>query len=486
MAAAPSRLDELARRLQARWAADPVAYFHEALGLRTWWRQDEILTAITQHRRVAVKAGQKVSKSCTAAGLALWYAMTRRGARVVCASSSGGQLKKVIWHELRSRIAATSRTRVVDGQTVREAGIAPIGVIVPEEPSTGIRFRNGSEIFGVSPDNPTVAAGISGADMLYVLDESTGIPDEIFEAFDGNTSGGGKILAISNPTSTSGWFFDAFQAGSAWHQITISSEEAAAVDPPIRGLATREYLEEKSRPSEWGRGSTIWDVRVKGEFPRNGGDTVVSLALVAAAEERWTEAPQGEDATAPLRLGVDVGGDGTDPSSIVWSRGRWSSRPIVLPKASTPELVQAVCDLVRERRRPGERATVKIDSTSIGHGAYGYLKLETELMDVIGVESHSGSPDPTCYRMRDAVWMSLRSWLGTGAIAKDHRLRSDLTAPKYDPAPDGRHRVEPKPAIRKRLKRSTDRADALALAVFDDPRGEFQWDGVADLGGRDF
>ena len=150
-----------------------------------------------------------------------------------------------------------------------------------------------------------------------------------------------------------------------------------------------------------------------------------------------------------------------------------------------PEIVRTVVQLCRDLLRTGEKASVRVDKTSIGHGVYGYLQLETELMEVMGIESHSSSPDPTCWRMRDAVWMSLRKWMATGAIPKsDRRLRDDLLAPRLETAPDGRFRVEPKPNLRKRLRRSTDRADALALAVFENPEAEFKWGGVGTWGGH--
>lgn len=471
-----ARAEKAAVAARNRWVDDPVLFAQEVLGITPWHRQAEMLQAAATHRRVAVKAGQKVSKSCTAAVLAYWFALTRRKARVICSSSSYGQLRRVIWLELRQRREATMRMiRGADGESRREAGFAPLGGVWHDDPETGIQFANGSEIIGIATNDPTRAAGVSGADMMYVLDESTGIEDEIFEAIDGNTAGGGSIFAISNPTSTSGWFYDAFAPGSNWHQLTISSEEAAAVTPRIPGLATQEFIDEKARPECWGRGSTIWDVRIRGEFPTLGSDGWFPLGLVTAAEGRWTETPQDD---GPLRIGVDVGGTGADPTCIVWSRGNWASVPIVRHNIDAPEIVETVVGLCRDLLRPGEKASVRIDSTSIGHGAYGYLKTHTSLMDVAGVESHSSSPDPTCWRMRDAVYLSAQRWMATGAIAphsRDRRLREDLLAPRHDHAPDGRFRVESKPNIRKRLGRSTDRADALVLAVCDYEGEKIVW-----------
>ena len=465
--AVSERTARAAQAARSRWVNAPVLFAKEVLGITCWSEQAWMLDAVVRHHRVAVKAGQKVSKSCTAAILCYWFALTRRKAQVICCSSSYDQLRDVIWKELRERRDATMRmVRQPDGTFVREAGLAPLGGAWHDDPSTGISFTNGSTIKGGSTKKAERAAGRSGDNesLLYVLDESTGIEDEIFEAIDGNTAGGGRIFAISNPTTTSGWFYDCFAEGTSWLTRTISSEQAAAVEPHIRGLATKAFLDEKAKPSEWGRGSTIWNVRVEGKFPEIGSDGVISLASVKEAEERWTPTPQQE---APLQIGVDVAGDGADATCIVWSRGVWASNPIVLHNVDAPKIVETVVALCRELNRPGERASVRVDSTSIGHGVYGFLKREVALMDVVGIESHSSSPDPTCSRMRDAVYLSLRRWMGKGAIPKERRLREDLTAPKLETAPDGKFRVESKPNIRKRLGRSTDRSDALALAVFD-------------------
>ncbi len=45
------------------------------------------------------------------------------------------------------------------------------------------------------------------------------------------------------------------------------------------------------------------------------------------------------------------------------------------------------------------------------------------------------------------------------------RLTGDLCAPKYTDTSDGKIKVESKDAIRKRLKRSTDGGDAVALVL---------------------
>ncbi|MBW3638088.1 MAG: hypothetical protein KY445_16710, partial [Armatimonadetes bacterium] len=75
---------------------------------------------------------------------------------------------------------------------------------------------------------------------------------------------------------------------------------------------------------------------------------------------------------------------------------------------------------------------------------------------------------------RSWMWWSAREALhpvtGDGwALPPDDRLTGDLTAPKWREAGKGDIKVESKDDIRKRLKRSTDAADAVLQTLYDEP-----------------
>ena len=54
----------------------PVAFAREVLGVQLWAKQEEVLTALTTHRRVAVKAGNGLGKGFCAAVAVLWFIHT--------------------------------------------------------------------------------------------------------------------------------------------------------------------------------------------------------------------------------------------------------------------------------------------------------------------------------------------------------------------------------------------------------------------------
>jgi hypothetical protein len=445
--------NELRRRLLERYRSDPGLFALEVLHTKTWRRQREILTAVAEHRRVAVRSGHKCGKTTALAILAIWWVCTRPRARVILTAASWRQVLKVLWPEIK-RLARRSSW--------------PLGGELHDSPETGWTFPDGREILGFSTREPENMAGFSGPSMLFIVDEASGVPDAIFEAIEGNEAGGARIAMISNPTKTSGIFYDAFTSErSDWHCIHISSEECAREAPKElgegTGLATASWVEAKRKA--WGVGDPRWDVRVQGQFPKQDDHAAISLALVEAAKQRWPSTP----CEGPLRLGVDVAGFGTDYTSIVWARGRWASRPTKLKGYDPVQVAGEVMKVVRLVARPGERAEVRIDISNMGLGVAAVLREGGEV-DVVGFQAAESATLEGFSRMRDQMWGALEAWLkDRGAIPDDKLLASDLTAPRRGYDLRQRVKIESKRDLKKRIGRSTDDADALALAVFPTP-----------------
>jgi phage terminase large subunit len=453
-AATTDRARQFARRLQERWFDDPALFASEVLGVEAWSRQIDILRAVARYQRVAVRSGQKVSKSITLAIIALWWFCTRRDARVVLTSSSALQIKTILWDELRK---LHSRARV------------PIGGTLNLDPRTGLVFPDGRQVLGISTDAPERMQGQSGANLLYLADEASGIDEAIFEAIFGNLAGGGRVVLTGNPTQTSGTFFDAFHSRSDfWYPLAISSEEtpnAYGPGDPIPGLATREYIEERRR--EWGVDSSVYRVRIRGEFPSQGSNAVIAKALVDAAIDRWkASAPTSMLLRNRLELGVDPARFGGDRAVIFPVRGRFAFPPHVFAKLETRTLADHVMRIARTMRLPGEIPIVRVDTVGEGQGVFSLLALETEI-EAQSVYVAEAPIRPGFTQLRDEVWWCLRDWLRDGGeIPRDASLETELVAPSYAFDRTGRIKVESKDDLKKRIRRSPDLADALALAVY--------------------
>lgn len=468
----PNETRELARRALERWRNDPVAFAYEALGVeRIWHRQEELLRAVVAHRKVACKSGQKTSKTFSIAILAIFWALTRPRSNVLLLAPGEDHLQRNVWTYItRLRADSYNRATIHNDGSPRRRAVMPLGGDWHKSAKAGWEFPNGSKIFGVVTNDEERLRGYSGADQLYIIDEASALPDPFWKSVNGNLAGGGHVLAITNPVNVTGWFFDAFHPPrgrkSRWHQITISSIEASDVTPPIPGLATKEYIEEQRE--EWGENHPEWYAKILGEFPPASADGVIGRHLVTTAQGRWTEKPTGDDVYAPLHIGVDPAHDGRDKTAIVWGRGKWTSEPIVLTGCNTVEVTNAVVEVIREQRRGDEKAIVRVDGSSVGAGVYDQLReYHKDKCKVLNLKAAESSPDDTCSRLRDAMWIAMRKWLHAGgAIHPDHVLGDDLCAPLLGRDNQNRFKVEDKRSMRKRIGRSTDRADALALTVF--------------------
>lgn len=463
---------ELWRKLrQLDDAEDPVAFSRRRLGFNPWPRQAEVMRALTRRRRVAVRSGHKVGKSSLASAVALWWWSTKPGARVVLTAPTGRSVREIVWRELT---AMYNRSK------------SHLGGQLHETPSAGLVADDGRQVIGFATDTGESFSGISGANVLYVVDEASGVDEQIFETIEGNRAGGASLLMLGNPTQTSGTFYRAFnEARAGWDAHRISSVEAAQhqVDHgEIPGLATMEWVDEK-RADGW-EGTPLWDVRVAGDFPAEGPDVVIGLKLVQAARERLEAARVALarlDRLPRLRVGVDVARFGDDESAVAYVRGAVLEPLESFRGLDGQELAARVVAGVRSRRTAGEpKALVKVDVIGVGAACYDALAHwpdlddEVELIAVNVGEGATREPppgEPGFNRLRDQVWFGARAWLlAGGALPDDPKLEADLVAPRYGFAVEsGRLKVEGKDEIKKRLKRSPDRGDAVCLAVYDPP-----------------
>jgi hypothetical protein len=457
----------MAQRLLLRWRDDPVAFAKEAMGIKAiYGRQAEMLRAVAGNDRTAVRSGHKVGKSTSAAVLASWWVGTRRKGRVVMTSSGFRQVKDILWRELR--------------RIVREAPRG-LGGKMSLDPSSGWKFRDGREVIGLSASEPEKIAGYSGEEMLFILDEASGINEEIFEALEGNRAADGtKIVMFSNPTRTSGTFYDAFNTKQKfWHRIHISSKESPNVtgEMKIPGLAGPGWLAEKLE--EWGATSSIYQVRVEGNFPTQGSNAVISQHHVEMSRTKH----ESNVFSGPLSVGVDVARFGDDESVIRGRRGKKALPAEHLAHNRTDEVADAVIQYVRKWKGAElAKPRVKVDVIGVGGGVADYLKRhysgEVEVVEVNvseaatateGIDKH-GERKPTFSKLRDQLWFAIGDWLKEGGTYEaDDKLDQELVAPTYGFDAQGRRKVSSKDEMRKIIGRSPDRADALGLCVYEPP-----------------
>ncbi len=478
-----------------RYQADPVAFVREILGVDPWSRQVEILDAIRDHQRGAVASGHKVSKSHTIASVALWYYCSFDDARVVCSSTTARQVDQIIWREVkmvraRGGRCVSCKREIADAvkaggsQVLAETRIprpcphsALIDGDIGELARTGLKSMDFREIVGFTAREAEAVAGISGKNLLYLIDEASGVPQEIFEAIEGNRAGGARLWMFGNPTQNQGEFFDAFHSKSKLYKtIRVSSEETPNVvagKVVIPGLATREWIEEKR--IEWGEDSALYKVRVRGEFALAEEGRIFSVHAIAQAEERWRDTAR--EMAGRLYVGLDpAGASGMGDETVFCVRRGLRVVEFVAHRGLTDEghLVHLL-SLLGKHRLPRETPVVVLDREgNVGASVYGLTRQHTETRpgayELIGLRaSDRAARQPHIYdRMRDELCANAEAWLRDGgALPEDAKLAAELHALEWKQHQSGRLKVTPKDSLRKELGRSPDRYDALALACWE-------------------
>lgn len=450
--ASPSGSKRSAKKVDValRLLEDPVFFGEQVFGISCWARQAEILRACVTYPRVAVRSGHKVGKSTSAALLALWYASVYAGARVILTSASARQVKEILWREVKRLYQKANPS--LDG-------------VCHEEPSSGLRLPNGSEVLGFSTDKPERMAGISGEHLLFIVDEASGVEEAIFEAIEGNRAGGARLVLFSNPTRTSGTFYEAFTSKQEfWHRIHVSSEETpncTGEGSSIPGLATKEWVNEKR--DEWGEDSPLYQVRVKGNFPSAGASQVMPLHLVEAAQARWTETPD----SGPLEAGLDPARFGDDDAVLSLRRGLKAYPLVVWQRQNSIQLASLVLLELERQKRNDPRVVLRVDTIGVGSGVFDQLRaLAPPWLTVLAVQVSERATAKEYHRLRDQVWYACKEWLeGGGALPPDPKLEAELVAPSFTFDAQGKIQVSSKDEIKDKLRRSPDRADALCLSV---------------------
>jgi phage terminase large subunit len=441
-----------------------VGFAWVVFGLTFWAGQRELVEAVARHDRVSCRSGHKVGKTLAVCVIAWWFCCTRPEARVFITAPTDNQIRKFVWHDIE-RLWRMARAR---------------GFELPEpplDPRTGIKF-NGGTIVGFSTDRPDNMGGASGADLLFLIDEASGVSERIFEAIHGNTMGGAKMVMTGNPTQIIGQFFDSHNKERAiWKLLHLSSERCAEQnvgDSRIRGLADAATVAQKKLT--WGVDDPRYQVRVAGNFPTQATNTIVSLgALEAAYERRGTVEP-----SPHLAVGVDVARFGDDNSVVRPVRGLVAEPAKVVHGFDSIQVAGLVKQVIDEYRDGGGigRVSVRIDAGGgYGGGVFDQLSAwnrEGELgphVELIELSPSSKPVDDVRFvNRRDEMWFGIADWLSEGGtLNRDEEppeVEEDLLGVRYAfERAHGRIKVEAKDDIKKRIGRSTDQGDALALAV---------------------
>jgi hypothetical protein len=452
------------------WARDCIAW-EDGEGLTAY--QADTLGALPQKRRVAVRGPHGLGKTGMAAITVLWFATTREAAgvdwKVIMTASAWRHLSVYLVPELRKWAKRIRWDRV---------GREPFNERT-ELLALNLKLNNGAAT-PVASNKPELIEGAHADSLLYLIDEAKIVPDGTWDAIEGAFSGGktgelGELpeafaFAISTPGPPAGRFYDIHRRAPGledWYTRHVTLEEAIAA-----GRISRQWADQRAR--QWGRDSAIYANRVLGEFHSSDEDSVIPLAWVEAAVERWHEWDQA--GRPPLEgrrfLGVDVARFGGDSTVLVHRQG------VAITHLETHDKEDTMRTVARVQAAAGEGADAAVpvvDSMGVGGGVVDRLR-ETG----VPVLAYTGAAKTTG-RTRDGEWgygnarsqayWRMRELLDPAydseiMLPPDDELLADLTAPTWDTTSGvpPKIRVEPKEDLVKRLGRSPDKGDGVVMA----------------------
>lgn len=202
---------------------------------------------------------------------------------------------------------------------------------------------------------------------------------------------------------------------------------------------------------------------------------VIPTAWVHAAQQRWVEG--GNKEIKMTSIGMDCAGGGDDAAVIARRHGGWYAPLVAIKGSATADGTYMAAEVLKIRK---DAAPVVVD---VGGGYAGAIIERFKDNSVHyhrfnGAEKGNGKALGTNISFanrRSEAWWRFREALDPDqeggsiiALPPDTDLRIELCAPTYDARAlevTGKYLIESKDAIRKRLQRSTDRADAVVMAL---------------------
>lgn len=469
------------RRLQNLYQTDFIAWQADVLGLRTYDKMEEICNAALfgDIARTAIKSSNGTSKSYSVSSMIAWTASVfdMNEAVSIISAPSLTQIEKVTFKYLKSfKARAAERGFILPGHINEQLEWQQRG---PEGSITlayGKKPAPGQEV--------NVFQGIRseyGATFVW-FDEAGGMSKGMYTAAEAVLTGArARATYIGNPDDVGTEWYKIFTEKkyqneynlfsiSSFELPTFTGEMVYPDDPDMQhrmmqSLTQVSWVEHKKRI--WGETDARYLSKVKGEFPKDGGNGFFPQSAIDKSYDIDIE----EDMAQPLVMGVDIARWGLDESVIATNRG---GRVRV-------EDTWAKCDLVDSARRihkfavDNGAAEVRIDSTGVGGGVYDMLDRLDEFADrsyvLVGWDNGSGSPDISQWANKRAYSHdSLRTQMVEGEIDLDYDddlLREELQIITFKFNNRGAIQITAKDDMKTEIGGSPDRLDAVIMAATD-------------------
>jgi hypothetical protein len=509
-----------------KYVQDWNLFAEQVLGVNLDDEQKAVLTSVQNNKRTSVRSGTSRGKDFVAAVAAVcFFYLTPKwnedgemvdNTKVCMSAPTERQVSDIMFAEVaRLFNRAQSRNMGLPGR------LSGYGIRTDNKEwfLTGFKADGG---------NVEAWTGFHAANTMFVVTEASGMPDLVFNAIEGNLHGNCRILLVFNDNRGKGYASET-QRSDSWSRFTLDSLNAPNVvhkKDIIKGQVSWETINEQVkmwcdpidekdfneiegdffwtnelnikgcyRPSSGDRGD-LFRTKVRGMAPKSPEGTLIPYEWIEAANKRYIALGKqnSEKAGQGLRLGVDVAGMGRDSTTFCFryrnyvekfesqqSGGKADHMAIA---GKTKQILESATshvynELTGYHDKTGAYAF--IDTIGEGAGVFSRLR-EQGLKNALSCK-YSEAPeyknkplkDSTgqheFYNMKAYLYWSIRDWLdpynkNNPALPPDQELAEELTQTEWEFLSNGKIKIEAKEDLKKRLKRSPDKADALANTFY--------------------
>ncbi|MGP4041907.1 terminase B [Gracilibacillus sp. D59] len=439
----------------------PVIFANEVLKFEPDDWQENVLDDISSYTHISVRSGQGVGKTGLEAVTTLWFLTCFPFPKVVATAPTRQQLHDVLWAEI-SKWQSKS----------------PLLKELLKWTKTKIYMKKYEERWFATArtaTNPENMQGFHEDNMLFIVDEASGVSDNIMEAILGTLSGdNNKLLMCGNPTKISGVFYDSHNRDREHYSI----HKVSSMDSTRTSRKNIQMLLDK-----YGADSDVARVRIYGEFPKAEADAFIPLEIVELAKDNKIKISK--DITVG-DIGVDVARFGDDETIIAPRIGNYVFKLKSYRKQETTATVGRVIGQAKfllKNYKHLEEIYVKVDDSGVGGGVTDQLidivKEEKLPIRIFPVINNGKADDDEHYEnIGTEQWGVFRDMLqdnfsdhlqGKNNIIRlpdDEKLVTQLSTRKYRMTSKGKVALERKEDMKKRGLTSPDRADAVVLSIY--------------------
>lgn len=472
-------LDEFLDESIPLWKNDPVLFMREVLLFEPDDWQIEVAHDLRDYPRVSVKSGQGVGKTGVEAALLLWFLVCFPFPRIVATAPTKQQLHDVLWAEVDKWMSNSPLLSMLLKWT--KTYVYMIG------------YEKRWFAVARTATKPENMQGFHEDNMLFIVDEASGVADPIMEAITGTLAGeNNKLLLMGNPTKTSGTFYESHTVDRALYRChTVNAENSKRTNKENIAAMKRKY----------GADSNVVRVRVYGEFPEQEDDVFIPISwLEASCQTEMSDItakalgkyrndagilqPADVRGVTHIQIGCDVARFGDDKTCIGF---RVNEVVQIFKKYNgqdtswTASNIAILYKSLKQNFKYKEKIAVVVDDGGVGGGVVDQLKALKrtepkvyEDMEIIPVNfgqpiKHKYYADSTTFMM-GVVRDLIEPFDEAGNARKpqiilpnDNDLVGQLSCRKYSFTSNSKQKVESKKDMKDRGLHSPDEADCVLL-----------------------